>query len=284
MPPRLGTSSSETLTGTNQRDLILGKAGDDVLIGLDGADKLNGGKGADSIEAGKGKDLIVASRGADIMSGGDGYDTLTYASATFGVQLLGAGLIFYDFSAGPAFSQNWAPGQKFSEIEAIKLTNFNDRIAVLDQETTLFGRKGDDYLVGGDKGYGGRGDDILDGHHVFGGRGNDDLTGTRASGGKGNDRIAGEVCYGGTGADTFEFQDATTDHVVKDVAALENDMIRFIETSASTNFTFTDFASMLDDTTEDNGHALISWTGGSLKLKGIAKVDLLQEWFDFDLV
>lgn len=283
MPTIKGSESNDTLTGTKFDDRIFGFDGDDLITGRGGNDRIDGGTGADSIHAGLGDDVIRASTGADQIDGGGGVDILSYGSATFGVEILGDGILFHDFSDAPAFGQNWAVGQQFSRIETLKLSSFNDRVVLDNADMTVFGRDGDDYIIGAARAFGGRGADILNGVDVRGGKGADHLTGDMAKGGRGADVIAAVTATGGHGADQFEYHDDTVAHQIMDFDAADTDRIRFVETSGSSNFDFFDYASMLEDTQQNSGNTVISWTGGSLTLHDIAVSELHESWFIFDI-
>ena len=283
MPKRIGTSASESLFGTAQRDIMRGNGGDDFLYGRAGSDILNGGRGADQIFGRSGDDLIRWSRGADQIFGGTGVDTVSYRSAFAGVQILGDGIVFHDFSTAPAFGQNAAVGQKLQGIERIKLSQFNDRLVYDDAELTVHAGRGADYIVGASLVYGGKGADRIEGQTIFGGAGRDVLTGDDANGGVGDDTIAARRAWGGDGADTFVFEDEQRDHVIRDFDSSEGDLVRFVERAVDTNFTFRDFDEMLAATETEHGHSVISWDGGSLKIRNTDKSALMADWFEFDI-
>ncbi|NDP59691.1 MAG: calcium-binding protein, partial [Oxalobacteraceae bacterium] len=126
---------------------LLGSAFDDTLTGNSAANRLDGGSGDDVLDGGA---------GADVLIGGDGTDVASYASAGSGVS---ASLLV------PASNTGDASGDRYTSIEGLTGSNFNDTLTGDAGANRLDGGAGDDLLAGG------AGADVLDG-----GSGNDTAT------------------------------------------------------------------------------------------------------------
>ncbi|MEN2979682.1 calcium-binding protein [Tistrella arctica] len=140
----------EIVHGSSHGDQLTGSGADDVLRGFDGDDILEGGGGADLIE------------------GGAGNDTASYASAGSAVRI--------DLLNGTKTGTD-ASGDRFSGIESLTGSAYDDGLQGDNGANSLTGGAGDDRLVGrgGDDILdGGSGTDIADysdhGHAVIGGR------------------------------------------------------------------------------------------------------------------
>lgn len=211
-----GRSSNDTIRGISVADVINGGNGDDHLFGLNGNDTLNGGNGNDVLDGGPGADRMVGGAGDDayhIDSAGD----VAVEAANSGFDAVFA-TVDYSLSNNMEFLQLFGAGLTGQGNNAAN-SIFGDGM----QSSSLFGKGGDDYMVGGaatddlhggndnDTMFAGGGDDT-----VFGDNGNDWLYGEagidRLNGGAGNDVIDGgagkDVLTGGTGADQFVFADA----------------------------------------------------------------------------
>jgi Ca2+-binding RTX toxin-like protein len=169
-----------------------GGSGADVLIGNAAANVL-AGNGSD--------DWLSGKAGGDTLNGGAGFDTASYLTATAGVT---ASLASNSGSAGDA------AGDRFSSIEKLEGSlfddtlhggNANDTLSGLAGADTLRGNNGNDTIDGGD------GDDAIDGgeHNdtLAGGDGDDTVYGRN-----GNDSLAGgagdDVLDGGEHNDTLD--------------------------------------------------------------------------------
>lgn len=186
-----------------------GGSGDDVLIGNGVANVLTGNGG---------DDWLMGKEGADKLNGGSGFDTASYRSATAGVI---ASLASNSGSAGDA------AGDKYTSIEKLEGSLFddtlsgggsNDALAGLAGDDILRGANGHDTIEGGD-GHdnidGGEHNDVLDGGEgddiVYGRNGTDELTGGGGDdfldGGEHDDTLdAGDgddYLYGRNGNDTL---------------------------------------------------------------------------------
>ncbi|MEO1747598.1 MAG: hypothetical protein AAFR27_03095, partial [Pseudomonadota bacterium] len=148
------------------KDNLIGSRYDDTLIGNNDANVIKGGNGKDKIYGKGGNDILEGNSGADYFNGGGGRDTVTYeqANSRVGVSL----------EDGRVWG-NDARGDKFSSIENITGTKYND---------LLIGSGGNNVLKGG------KGNDNI---QARGGR--DDI-----DGGEGNDKI-----FGQGGNDTYRF-------------------------------------------------------------------------------
>jgi hypothetical protein len=105
----------------------------------------------------------------------------------------------------------------------LSLGHTHDRVGGAVLRGVVFAGRGNDEVNGGDRAYGGPGNDLLDGRRVYGGPGADRLTpvcceGGRAfvmRGGPGNDEIFGAGrAYGGPGADSIEDTSTSADMFV----------------------------------------------------------------------
>jgi serralysin len=160
-----------------------GGSGDDSILGNAANNELKGGAG---------NDVLVGREGGDKLDGGTGTDVASYLTSSAGVT---ASLDNNGCSTGDA------AGDKFSGIEGLQGSNFNDKLGGDKKGNTITGEGGDDYLDGGD------GNDTLEG-----GDGNDKLDGGKGvdtlDGGAGDDKLYGDkdndTLIGGTGNDTME--------------------------------------------------------------------------------
>lgn len=158
-----GSAFGDTLLGGNAADRFLGAAGHDLFIGRNGADSLYGGAG---------NDTLSGDAGADLLYGGIGWDMTSYGRAGTAVTV--------DLSRPSDNRGADALGDRFSGIEAISGSAFDDRLLGNSLGNTLYGQDGDDRLTGragNDTLYGGNGDDRLEGgtggDHLYGGVGRD---------------------------------------------------------------------------------------------------------------
>lgn len=139
-----GTNAGDTLTGTDGRDRINGRNGGDTIYDRGGNDDVFANGGADTIFAGAGSDLY---------DGGGGIDTVDYGEAT-------SGLTINMFS--PALSTGIAQGDRFTSIEILKASAFDDVLIARSGLDQLHGQAGNDYLrdaAGAQELYGGEGSD-----------------------------------------------------------------------------------------------------------------------------
>lgn len=197
-----GTEGNDGLMGTTGNDLIEGLGGDDFLTGGAGNDTINGGAngqygdrvdysaaisavnvdlaagiatggagtdtliGIEHVTGSKFNDLLKGDNatnwfnpglGNDTVDGGAGQDVVMYEDATSGATV--------NLKLGTASGTGIGTDRLIS-IENVHGTNFNDVITLTDQGGYVFGRGGNDSLVGGagsDNFFGGLGADTIDG-------------------------------------------------------------------------------------------------------------------------
>jgi serralysin len=151
----IGGSGDDTIKGNVAANVLTGNGGNDHLLGFDGADTLSGGGGNDILDGGAGRDAL---------NGGGGFDFASYETAAAGVS---AALIL------PLINSGDAAGDKYSSIEGLIGSAFDDCLVGNTSANELRGGAGDDTLtglLGNDRLDGGTGDDFL-----LGGLGNDTL-------------------------------------------------------------------------------------------------------------
>ena len=152
-------------------------------------------------DAGHSGQRLIGSPGADEMTGGPGIDTADYSDALGGV------IIRLNHGAG---YRNDADGDRFTSVETLVLTAFNDRVTGSEDKNHIDGGAGDDTLNGFD------GDDAVEGgtgaDTVRGAAGDDQLDGGAGddlvSGGNGADTVRGgdsrDELFGGNGRDILD--------------------------------------------------------------------------------
>jgi Ca2+-binding RTX toxin-like protein len=188
-----------------QTENVIGGTGVDLITGDAGVNRLDGGPGADSVNGGDGSDVLVggADGAADTYTGGAGTDTVTYAAALAGVNIIMDG------------TPSVTDGDVIrTSVERATGSPFNDTITGNDSPNRLNGGDGNDTLNGG------VGNDALNG-----GNGNDDLHGQTdndaLNGGSGVGTDA-DVIDGGTGVDTVSYSTRTA-NVTVTIGAGAND-------------------------------------------------------------
>lgn len=187
-----GSGFNDTLAGDAAANRLDGGGGDDSLAGLAGNDSLFGGAGKDTLGGGDGNDTLLGGSGADLINGDAGLDWASYATAASGVLV--------DRDAGTLNSGD-ALGDKFTGIEAIAGSNFNDDLRGSKLVDTLDGGAGNDTLLG--RG----GNDVL-----LGGGGNDTLDGG----------IGADMLDGGEGFDWVRYASATKGLLIDRLAPTKN--------------------------------------------------------------
>ncbi|VDC32998.1 Hint domain-containing protein [Pseudogemmobacter humi] len=189
-----GTAGNDTLISGDQADTLNGLGGDDVLYGGGGNDSLSGGDGNDLLYGGDGNDTLNGGNGNDTLIGGPGADSLIGGAGIDTVDYSGSGAaVNVNLGSSSAATGGDAQGDRYSGIEIVIGSAFNDTITGDTGANTLSGGLGNDQL------YGGAGADVLDG-----GEGNDSLYG-----GSGNDTLIGgagaDYLDGGADSDTVDY-------------------------------------------------------------------------------
>ena len=210
-----GRAGNDTLQGGLQNDSLLGGSGDDELHGGGGDDTLIGGAGNDTMFGDAGNDHFFVPgysyyyygaqvTGNDTIDGGTGVDEIAYISTSTGINA--------DFTTGTITGgdPDGASSIRFTNVENLTATAFDDRIQGDGNANVLNGYGGNDTI------FGGGGDDTISiGGPIaeaYGQDGNDTINSTaggamRFDGGAGNDSITGstgnETLIGGTGQDTL---------------------------------------------------------------------------------
>ena len=206
----------EIASGTVVRTIVTG-TGNDTIVGADsplraflqdGDDKLSGSAQADEAHGGAGRDVIEGGAGDDRLFGDAGIDTVSYASATSGIQV-NLGIVGWQDFGG-------AGRDLISGFERLTGSVFGDRLIGDAGDNWINGGEGSDLLVGGN------GNDLL-----FGGAGVDtaiytragsaiqaDLAAGWAKGGAGRDRLEGIENLTGSASDDRLAGDASANRLV----------------------------------------------------------------------
>lgn len=181
--------------------------GDIAIRGTNSTDILKGRNGFDILKGGAGNDFLTGGGGADEIDGGSGFDYASYSTSFEGVTV---NLLSPNRNTGDA------KGDKFTSIEGVIGSNYNDNISGNNAANSLKGGRGFDTLKGGagnDSLNGGNQADLLVGNSgqdlLAGGNGNDRIFGDGGfdtlRGGAGNDRLFGgdqaDLLIGNSGED-----------------------------------------------------------------------------------
>ena len=276
-----GGDGGDMLKGGAGKDVLHGERGSDVLSGGDGADTLSGGDDADVLVGGTGHDLLLGDAASDRLDGGTGDDTLLGHLDDDDLHG-GAGNDRLDGGAGDDVLVGGAGADRLvgdagidtadysGAAESVYVRLYDD---VTDYEGRLAGARGD-WLSGIENLSGGTAADYLYGdagaNRLEGGAGNDYLHGRAGDdvlvGGAGADRLVGDA-----GIDRFVFDDESGTDVITD---FEDgvDAIEFLIGS----FGFDDL-----EIVRHSGDAVLSYSGGSIRLLGADAGDLDQSDFHF---
>ncbi|WP_435640671.1 beta strand repeat-containing protein [Micavibrio aeruginosavorus] len=185
-----GNNDNDTLNGGAGTDALYGGAGNDTLLGLAGDDTLDGGDDNDTIEGGLGNDTLI---------GGNGTDTVSFASASGGIN--------FNLSVTSAQNTGSAGLDTVSGFENVTGSGFNDVIAGTSAANVMNGGGGVDTVT-----YAAAASAVtvnLTTGAVTGGAGNDTLSNfENIIGSAFNDTLTGNgsdnVIEGGTGNDTMD--------------------------------------------------------------------------------
>lgn len=138
-------------------EYVYGSAFADVIAGNDATNRLVGGEGADTLDGGAGNDVLAGGAGADQLIGGIGdQDAADFGDASAAVAL--------NLATGGTGGE--AAGDRYSGVEYVYGSLFDDSITGDDAINRLAGDAGNDTLNGGgnnDYLLGGMGDDVLTG-------------------------------------------------------------------------------------------------------------------------
>ena len=188
-----------TTLSANVENLRFNGTGTFTGTGNELANTIVGGAYEDLLQGGGGNDTLIGGQGGDLLRGGDSVDTVSYATASAGVDArLLAGVL----------NQGDALGDGYDSIENLTGSDFNDTLIGGTDDNLLEGRSGNDLLVGylgNDTLVGGAGSDILSGEV-----GNDVLRGGAQA----------DVLQGYLGDDVFAFA------AIADSTAGARDLIR----------------------------------------------------------
>jgi Ca2+-binding RTX toxin-like protein len=133
-------TSIENVVGSARDDVITGNDAANLLKGGAGYDSLSGGVGNDTLDGGTGNDQLNGGKGADKLIGGEGSDTAVYSDSSAAVNInlkTGFG------SGGDAI------GDRYTSIENVTGSNFNDTLTGDSKANQLDGGKGNDLFNGG---------------------------------------------------------------------------------------------------------------------------------------
>ncbi|MFN7645546.1 MAG: beta strand repeat-containing protein, partial [Burkholderiales bacterium] len=216
----IGTAYDDILIGDNGVNALWGGDGNDLLIGLNAADFIDGGNGIDRVDyssssasisvgldgtAAPGEaasndvvlnveevigsaydDIIGASSVANAIEGGSGSDTVSYANATSAVTV--------NLTLTTQVGAGWENGDRFTNIEHVTGSIYNDTLLGDANANVLSGGDGDDMLIGG------AGADML-----IGGNGNDTVSYASSSSGVRVDLrlFTGQASLGDAAVDTL---------------------------------------------------------------------------------
>lgn len=261
-----------------------GGSGNDTLIGNTVSNVLTGGAGDDTLTGGSGDDRFVFASGfgADIISdftaGASSDDTLDFSSYGYTTysQIL-ANISFADVGGNAVLTLGsdtiTLTGIAVADLNAddyygviAGATAGNDTLAGTASADTIDGLAGDDSISGNG------GNDFLRGgtgaDNIAGNTGNDTLYGDAGddtlNGGSGDDSL-----HGGAGRDTFTFTSGFGNDTIYDFQ-LNFDSIDFSALGLS------DYTSLMSNTADVSGNAVITLSGNTVTFDGITKSQLLQ--------
>ena len=265
----------ENATGGSGNDTITGNAVDNVLNGGAGDDTLTGGSGDDRFvyATGFGADTI-----SDFTAGASSDDTLDFSSYGYTTysQIL-ANISFADVGGNAVLTLGsdtiTLTGVAVADLSAddyygviAGATAGNDTLAGTSSADTIDGLAGDDSISGNG------GNDFLRGgigaDNIAGNTGDDTLYGDAGDdtliGGEGDDAL-----HGGAGRDTFTFTSGFGNDTIYDFQ-LNFDSIDFSALGLS------DYTSLMSNTADVSGNAVITLSGNTVTFDGITKSQLLQ--------
>ncbi len=145
----------ENLLGSTYADILTGDTAANALTGGAGSDSLFGGAGNDSLYGGDGNDLLQGGTGSDSLNGGAGIDSVDYSDSTAAVNVNLASTYGYGGTAA---------GDRYTGIENIFGSIYNDSLYGSNGDNSLSGDAGNDFIdagIGNDTLEGGAGRDTL---------------------------------------------------------------------------------------------------------------------------
>lgn len=261
-------------------------------------DDMSTGPGNDVVRANGGDDYISDNGGKDKYFGGEGFDTVAYTYAD--------SRIVANFAKG--FVKQGGFKDKIDGIEALRGTEFNDRVTGDSNDNRFQGFAGNDYFNGGagtdqiryhreDRLGGTEGivanmakgkikdtfgdtDTIKNVERVRGSQFDDKIL--DAKGDNGYEGEAGDDTFvfkggndwanGGAGADTFVFAGNFGWDYIEDFDATEGDLLKIKGASS-----FSD----LELGENSKGNAIIEYNGNTVELNGYSQGDVDNSWFAF---
>ncbi|MEZ5758577.1 MAG: calcium-binding protein [Emcibacteraceae bacterium] len=126
---------------TSTADLtVSGAGGDDTIITGSGNDYLFGQGGNDTLQGGAGVDVLSGGAGADMLVGGPGFDFVGYIDSPGGVTV--------NLATGQG-SGSYATGDRYTTIEGVFGSDYNDTITGNSADNLFEGFSGADVYDGG---------------------------------------------------------------------------------------------------------------------------------------
>ncbi|MGB0629773.1 MAG: beta strand repeat-containing protein, partial [Alphaproteobacteria bacterium] len=268
----LTLTGSDDLSGTGNslNNQITGNSGDNVITGAAGSDTLTGGAGKDRFvfASGFGADTVT-----DFETGGSTLDFTSYGYTTWAD--IQANISFSDSGGNAVLTLGSdtvtlngvaSSGLGFGHFYGLAATSGDDTLTGTEGVDNFDGLGGADTLNGNggtDLLRGGGGNDI-----IYGGAGNDDLFGDAGNdtldGGLGDDHIRG-----GAGRDIFVLSSGFGDDTIADFTV----GFDTIDVSA---LGIADFSTLLANTSDIGGNAVITNGSNTLTLTGVVKSQLLE--------
>ena len=161
-------SGIENIYGSAFDDTLFGDDGDNIIYGGVGDDTINGLGGDDTLLGNAGDDILMGGDGQDDLKGGAGKDTASYTTVADDGSTTG---VTADLSVTTFQDTIRAGLDRFSGIENLTGSDFNDSLTGDDNNNVITGGAGNDRLTGG------AGNDILEGQdgvdNLIGGAGSD---------------------------------------------------------------------------------------------------------------
>lgn len=281
-----GNAANNTLNGNGGTDTIYGFRGDDILWGGSVADSLLGGHdhdtlhgagGNDSLDGEEGNDVLYGDAGDDTLLGGDGNDTLDGGTGDDNMSGNAGNDIYIVDSTSDTITEASGEGTDAvqssvsytlsSNVENLTLTGSSDLNATGNaSDNFLQGNSGVNTLAGND------GNDIIYGFGgndaITGGAGTDSLYGDAGTdtldGGAGDDSLRG-----GAGRDTFVFNAGFGNDTLHDFT------VNF-DSIDLTSLNVGSYASLLSNTADVSGDAVITLSGNTITISNVTKSQLLE--------